>query len=91
MEELIQAKIHEIYKKEEEKKMLILEIEIEEEARLRIETKKLNDAIQSKDIKTIRLLAGVCKDLCEDCYICITGGSYIPIIKNKARLELNIN
>lgn len=89
MEELIQAKMIQIQKQEEEDALLQLERNIEIEARVRIELHKLNNAIQLNNINALRLLAG-CKNACWlyddiDCFKCITGGSYDPTIKNKAR------
>ena len=89
MEELIQAKMIQIQKQEEEDALLQLERDVEIEARARIELHKLNNAIQLNNINALRLLAG-CKNACwlyDDiqCFKCITGGSRDLTIKNKAR------
>jgi len=78
-EELVQAKMAEIYYANEEKKRILYEKEIEIEALLRIETDKLNYAINYNDIEILRELAGT--GITNDTYI---GGSPCIIVKNKA-------
>lgn len=94
MEELIRMKVIQIKKQQAEQELLQLERKAEEEARFRIESHKLNCAIQYNDIRTLQLLAGGCEIPCRinddiECYKCLTTGSYDPIIKNKARIELD--
>lgn len=93
-EERVLKKMIEIKDKQQKDEYKRIEYEIEEEALLRVETEKLEDAIQSKDKKKLRLLAGDClwTDPCWliddiECYKCQTSGSPNPIIKQKARLE----
>lgn len=93
-EERVLKKMIEIKDKQKKDECKRIEQEIEEEALLRVETEKLEDAIQSKDKKKLRLLAGDClwTDPCWliddiECYKCQTTGSSNPIIKQKARLE----
>lgn len=97
-EERIRRKMIEIKNKQKEDEFNSIEREIEREieieALLRVETEKLEDAIQSKDKKKLRLLAGDClwTDPCWlmddiECYKCQTSGSSNPIIKQKARLK----
>ena len=94
IDKLIQIKIIHITLNEQENIFSKLERNIESSVRMRLETKKLNDAIKSKDIKTLRLLAGECDNPCRlyddiECYKCISSGSYDPVIKQNARMELD--
>ena len=90
-EELIIKRIIERFERVERVKR-----EIEIETLLRVETEKLENAIQSLDKNKLRHLTGDClwTDPCWliddiECYKCQTNGSSNPIIKQKSRIELN--
>jgi len=93
IEELIQAKMRKIQMKEKRDNHKNLEKEIEKEAHLRLDTVKLNKAIENSDINILRLLGGNCIYAIpcwvddEDCYKCISSGSLIESIKKNARQE----
>lgn len=94
IEQLIQEKIIEIQTKEKIEKYKKIEKQIEEEAHLRIDTAKLNIAIQTSDLECLRILAGECfysipcwVDDDMICYKCMFSGSTIYSIKEKARQE----
>ena len=90
-EELIQIKMRELHEKDCIEQYKAIEKEIELEARLRLDTIKLENAIQSKDKQALRMLGGNCFCVIpcwidyEDCYRCMTSGSSIEEIKQKAR------
>lgn len=90
-EELIQIKMRELHEKDCIEQYKAIEKEIELEARLRLDTVKLENAIKLKDKQALRTLAGNCFCIIpcwidyEDCYKCMTSGSPIQEIKQKAR------
>ena len=96
-EEQILKKMIEIKNKQKEDDYKRLENEIYAEALLRVETEKLDDAVQSKDKAKLMELAGKClwTDPCWlvddiECYKCQSTGSSNPIIKQKARYDFEI-